>query len=337
MNTQKPPQAPPARKPRIGRTLLLTMLIGSLLVMLILSHRQAIYDWLRLRDYHPPAAIAALAQDDTMTPLATHIFYVNHPVLSSKGDFSKHCPSGNEQTVVLGCYRSDQAGIYVLDVTDARLQGIEQVTAAHEMLHAAYDRLSDGDKQQINQQLTDYFYHGLHDQSIIDTINSYKQSEPNDLVNEMHSIFGTEVSDLPSGLENYYKRYFADRAAIVADYQNYESEFTSRLNHIKQYDTELSSLKQQIDSLESSLNGLQSEVNGQRTALDRERASGDLTSFNAGVPGYNALVDRYNQGVEQVQTLVRRYNAVVAARNAIALEERQLVQSISSSDQQIGQ
>ena len=81
-------------------------------------HRQAILDWLNLRDYHAPSAIAQLASDDTMTAYAQKVFYVNTPQLEPKTTFNNFCTNQSEQTVVLGCYHGGQNGIFVLDHID---------------------------------------------------------------------------------------------------------------------------------------------------------------------------------------------------------------------------
>ena len=187
----------------------LAVLLG--LLVWALFNQQYLRDEVRLYHYQPPASITALANETTMTPAAQRIFYVNHPVLDDKADFVNACNTHQEQTIVLGCYHSDQAGIYVLSVTDSRLNGVEQVTAAHEMLHAAYDRLSSSDRANVDQMLQQFYDNGLTDSRVRSTIEAYKQTEPNDLVNEMHSIFGTEVANLPAGLETYYQRYFTNR------------------------------------------------------------------------------------------------------------------------------
>ena len=140
---------------------------------------------------------------------------------------------------MLGCYHSGQSGIFVLDVTDSRLDGVEQVTAAHEMLHAAYDRLSRSERSKVDAMLEDYYKNDLKDQRIVETINAYKKSEPKDVVNEMHSIFATEIASLPAPLEKYYQRYFTDRGQIVANAERYKSEFTSRQEAIVGYDAQL--------------------------------------------------------------------------------------------------
>jgi hypothetical protein len=303
---------------------------------LLVSKHQAIFDWAKLRDYQAPPAIAQIATQDTMTDYGRKVFYVNHPELVPKDNFSTDCPNdGGEQTIVLGCYHPIQAGIFVLSVTDPRLDGVHQVTAAHEMLHAAYDRLTRTERDKVNQMLLDYYHHDLTDQRIKDTIDAYKKSEPKDLVNEMHSIFGTEVSSLPAPLEQYYKRYFTDRSQVVAFAVQYQDEFTSRQTIVAQDDAQLAQLKNQIQSLESDLKAKQSQLTSSQAELNSERSSGQIAAYNAGVPVYNAQVEAYNNEVEQVRSLIDQYNQLVSARNAVALEEDQLVKDLSTSAQPI--
>lgn len=303
---------------------------GVAAALLILAEHQSIYDWLRLRDYTPPADVAALATDDQFVPAAKRVFYVNHPLVQNKADFAKSCPNGNKETAVLGCYTPSQRGIYVLSVSDPRLAGVEQVTAAHELLHAEYDRLSAKDKKQVDGWLMDYYQHDLQDETIKKQLESYKKTEPNDLVNEMHSIFGTEVAGLPSPLENYYKRYFTDRSKITDYYNVYEAEFTTRQLQIQQDDTQLKDWKSQITGLQSDLKTRQAALQAQQENLSAARARGDIGAYNSGVPTYNAAVNGYNAEVKQLQSLVDTYNALVAERNALALEAQQLTQDITT-------
>lgn len=281
---------------------------------------QALTDWWQLRGYSPSAAISQLASQDTMTGYAQHVFYVNHPDLEKdSSQFRKDC-NENEQTIVLGCYHSDQRGIFLYDVQDARLAGVEQVTSAHEMLHAAYDRLSRGDKTTIDAELMNYYNNGLKDQRIRDTIDAYKKTEPNDLVNEMHSIFGTEVSSLPTALESYYQKYFTDRQAVVSFAQVYEGEFTSRQDQIKADDLQLEQMKSQISAQEDSLNSQLSKINNDRQRLDSLRSSGQISAYNAGVASFNAEVRSYNNGVQSLRDQIEAYNKLVEERNSIAQE-----------------
>lgn len=312
-------------------------IIGVLLTLAVLAvpvlvyfNAQALTDWWQLRGYTPPKAVAALASQDTMTTYARHIFYVNHPDLESNASQFRNDCNESEQTIVLGCYRSDQDGIFIYDVQDKRLAGVEQVTAAHEMLHAAYDRLSDKDKKNVDNMLTDYYNHGLTDKRVKSTIDEYRKTEPNDLVNEMHSIFGTEIAHLPAPLEKYYTRYFTNRQAVIGFEQSYQGEFTSRENQIRKDDTKLATMKADIESEEASLQSQAQTINADRQQLDNQKASGDTAGYNAGVPGFNREVQAYNAGVLRLRQDITAYNQLVKERNAIATELTSLDQALDT-------
>lgn len=297
----------------------------------LLWQRQNVLDWWRLRAYAAPAAVAQLAADDSMTTKAKHLFYVNRPVVTAGAAFTSHCPAGSEKTVVLGCYVGNDAGIYIYAVSDARLDGVEQVTAAHEMLHAAYRRLSHSERQKVDGMLTDYYQHGLTDQRIKDTIDAYKQSEPDDVVNEMHSVFGTEVPNLPPALEQYYAQYFTVRSKVTALTARYQGEFTSRQAQVAAYDTQLKTLSQQITANEAQLNQQKAMLQTQRNQLQAERSSGQAGAYNSDVASYNQAVRDYNVQLQATKALISQYNDIVDKRNAIALEEQQLSQALSAS------
>ncbi len=312
-----------------------TLQVGVLVLVLgVLAltwlQRQTVTDWMKLRGYSPPATVSALAADDTMTPKATRLFYVNKPVISNGATFSSTCPAGREKTIVLGCYVGDDAGIYLYDVTATRLDGVEQVTAAHEMLHAAYRRLSSAERKQVDGWLTDYYEHQLTDQRIKDIIAAYKVSEPNDVVNEMHSIFGTEIANLPAPLETYYKRYFTDRSKVTGYAAQYQAEFTSRQDQIAAYDAQLKGLKVQIDANEALLKQQRTALDKQSAQMQTARSHGDIATYNSMVGSYNAAVNTYNALIQTTRSQISQYNGIVETRNAIAVEEQQLVKALSS-------
>lgn len=308
-----------------------SVFVAVAMVAIVFAQRQAIFDWYQLRNYQAPATVAALADATTMTAKSRHNFYVNHPQVQDKDAFNKSCPdNGGEQTIVLGCYLPPQRGIYVYDVDDPQLKGVQEVTAAHEMLHSAYDRLSSKDRATVDGLLKNYYEHDLHDERLLATMESYKQTEPNDLVNEMHSIFGTEVANLPPALEAYYKQYFTDRKAVVRFAEQYQQAFTSRQEQITNYDRQLQSLKKQIDEGQASLSSQSKALDSLRDSLNRLLASGDTASYNAQVSGFNAQINRYNALVAQTKAKIAEYNELVAKRNDVATETRNLSQELNS-------
>lgn len=318
------------RQPASKRSFIVVLLFWAAIVFAIGYNRQGIVDTYRLHYYHAPADVAQLATDDSMTSMARRIFYVNSPQIIDKQPFTDTCPSGTERTVVLGCYHSNQAGITVLKVTDSRLSGVEQVTAAHEMLHAAYDRLSSRQKQQVNSMLEAYYQHGLTDSVVKAQIADYTQTEPHDVQNEMHSLFGTEVANLPANLEQYYKQYFTNRAGIVQYYSQYQAELTSREATIQSDDGQLTSLKNQIDANRQVLDSQAKLLQTQQAQLNSQRDKGDAAAYNAAVPAYNAAVDAYNAKVAALRSQIDTYNALVIARNNLASETDQLIGELSN-------
>lgn len=306
------------------------LLVLATLLLAAWKHT-AILDWAKLRGYQPPAAVSRLVSEDAMTPAAQHIFYVNRPQLvDSSGQFRQDCPQV-EQTIVLGCYQSGENGIFLRTVKDPRLNGVIEVTAAHEMLHGAYERLGSQDKKTVDALLQDFYQNQLHDQRLLDTIKAYKKSEPEAVVDEMHSVFGTEIANLPAPLESYYQRYFTNRSAITNFAAGYEDEFNSRLDKIKAYESQLSDLKQQIDGEESALSSQAAQLQADRASLESLRASGQVAAYNARVAAFNQEVDNYNAGVSRLKSDIATYNAIVEQHNQLADELRGLYSSLGTN------
>lgn len=317
---------------RSGRLLSGIVSLGVLGLLIVgLLNLQAISDWWRLRGYDPPASIEAIAQADTMTAEGKNLFYLTHPeLISEASDFRRACPTF-EQTIVLGCYHSGfSSAIYIYDVPDERLNGVVEVTAAHEMLHAAYDRLGEVEKNRVSQLLNNFYTNNLRHERVLQTIEAYKKSTPSELVNEMHSIFGTEIDSLPSELEAYYQRYFSTRQAVVTFANKYADEFTNRQAQIKQYQARLNALKDQINSQENSLSRQQQEIEAERRRMDSLRSSGQVDDYNAAVSGFNAMVNTYNAGVARLRNDIAEYNQLVAAHNALASELSSLYKSLDT-------
>lgn len=284
-----------------------------------------ILDWWRLRDYKPSAIIISLADESGMNSLGRRLFYVHDPAVLDKSQFRNNCTVG-EATIVLGCYITHRR-IYIYDVEDERLEGVEEVTAAHEMLHAAYDRLSPSEKESLGKLLDDAFER-VTDQRVIENVATYRTQDPSIVHNELHSILGTEVRQLPQALEEYYKKYFVQRLAVVEKAERYATEFQAREDKITAFDEQLSQKNGEITRLQAELREKSNAL-----ALEKKRIEGlrnDANTYNMAVVSYNADVNSYNTQVNQVKKLIDEYNVIVVERNAIAFEERELVEAIDT-------
>jgi hypothetical protein len=288
--------------------------------------RQNVIDWYQLRGYEAPIPIAALATKAEMSDKARRIFYVNKPEIQEKATFYKSCEEG-ETAVVLGCYKP-RNGIYLLKVDDQRLAGVEEVTAAHEMLHAAYGRLDVRQQRRIAKLLNDA-YANISDASISDKVALYKQSGA-DVTNELHSILGTEVAKLPPELETYYQQYFSNRQTVVTFAAHYQAEFTSRKNKVIAYDKQLADIEQQVNSNNKDLDTQQAALQAESARLDALLKNGDIAEYNAGVGAYNQSIVPFRNLLSQTRGLVEQYKTILAERNAVAVEAQELNKALDS-------
>src|SRR5690606_3110987 len=117
------------------------------LAAIVFLNRGFLSDQLLVWSYTPTVEIQSIVTRTTMTNHGKFMFYVGNPKIESAAEFNKNCSRKEQNVAVLGCY---QGSIHIYNVTDGRLDGIKEVTAAHEMLHAAYERLSDGQRQEVD-------------------------------------------------------------------------------------------------------------------------------------------------------------------------------------------
>ncbi len=288
-------------------------------------------DWYILAVYKPPAEIVDIAKTDTMTSYARQLFYVNRPQISSKQLFAQNCPNGTEQSYVVGCYHAGDNGIYLLNVTDPRLNGIVEVTGAYEMLHAGYARLTNQQRNLIDQRMWTYYQSHDLGTEIKQQMAAYAKTEPGEQYDELYSVLATEVSDLPINLENQYRIYFTDRRQVVDMYNGYEAAFTERQAEIKADDNQLTTLKKQIQTEEGEISTLLANIQSDQNVLTSDKAQGRIADYNAEVVNYNDIVNSYDSLIVQIKSVISSYNGLVNSRNKLALEEQQLIQDINAN------
>ena len=302
--------------------IVLLVILGATVFGLL--QRQAISDWARLRGYQPSPAIEQLAFDTTMNNSARELFYVHHPELNNREAFNHNCSGFGEETIVLGCYISTSGislagGIYLYDIDDARLEGVEQVTAAHEMLHAAYDRLSTKERTKVDKLVADAFL-TVTDERIKQSIDNYRQRDPGVVPNELHSIIATEVRDITPELENYYKKYFTNRHAIVAFSEKYESVLTDRRNKATSLELQIAGLKSDIEELEKTLSAERDNLRDTRGSVKTQEE----------VASYNRRVESYNSDVRELNEYIKQHNALIEEYKSISVESQELYKALDS-------
>jgi uncharacterized coiled-coil protein SlyX len=295
------------------------------------TNQQDVVDWWYLRNYQPSAEIAQLAEASGMGDQGEKYFFVSDPKLNDKQTFRQSCPFG-EKTIVLGCY--DGRNIYILDIEDPKLEGVETVTAAHEMLHAAYERLSEDEKERIDQLLNEQFAQ-VTNQRILDLVAEYDTNDQALINNELHSILPTELEELSSELEEYYQQLFDDRQLVVAAAKKYEAVFIAVEDEIDGLESQLANYKSDIEFLEAQLAELQVEIDTERQTLNNLEDSRSFEEYNSRIPGFNVLVKEYNELVAQIRTSVEAHNSIVNQINELAVRQNELVNTINSNYQEL--
>lgn len=289
--------------------------------------RQNVHDWWRLYNYDPPSHIKEIANNAKLNDYGRKLFYIHKPELNDRNAFNQNCPS-QEQTIVLGCYISHKS-IYIFDVSDERLKGIKEVTAAHEMLHAAYDRLSDKERQNIDRIINEAFTN-LNDEQLTKTIELYRNKDPAIVPNELHSILGTEVRELPEELKNYYQRYFVDRLALVSLSESYEQIFIKQQNEIKLLAEQINNLEADLAKRKTTIDDLEAELNIKQSQLESQKNNNDIDGYNAGVPEYNSLVYKIRSLVNSYNADVIKLNDLIDNHNQLAIEQKRLNDELDS-------
>ena len=286
-------------------------------------------DEFRAQQYTPSSHISAIEQRVTLTSAGRRIFYATSPEVQDSGQFNGSCHSVERTTAILGCYYRDR--IYLYNVQNDELDGALDVTAAHELLHAAYARLNAFERQKVDG-LGRAAYQKVKDEPTLKRLMEYyKQAEPGAEVNELHSILGTTIANLDSELERHYARYFTNRASIVALNQRYTqvfSELDQQAASLKtKISTEESALKTETDAYQNELNQLNSDIQ----SFNQRAASGDFSSqeFYAARNVLSGRVAALNRRQNQLNARISAYNTMIVEYNKLAVRAQQLNQSMN--------
>jgi uncharacterized coiled-coil DUF342 family protein len=319
----------------------------------VVTLRPHLVDWLNVAP--PSPEVERLALVTTMTPEAQQIFYRQDPAIVPKSAFAEICQpvrKTSDSLILFGCYLSKgkSGKIAVQKVSDPRFQGIMEVAAAHEMLHAVYTRLSPSQRSTLTPQL-EKAAQRVQEPRLAAVLKRYQATDTALYINELHSYLGTELGDLGNAeLEQYYQRYFRNRHQVVA--LSHQSQ-----SALRKLDDKAKRLKTEIDTLETNLKQTQQALKESEQNLESEQQSLDVLnsellslkeqaeqSYRQGVGSstlvsqfeqkrfdYNERVGSHNsqvrQHLEQVDLFkgqVAQYKQKVSTYNEIAQEERSL-------------
>ncbi|WP_407341986.1 hypothetical protein [Pengzhenrongella phosphoraccumulans] len=182
----------------------------------------------------PTAEVVALADEAHLSVEGRELFYAAKPEVLGAREFAGRCVEARAAHALLaGTLRSDGAvgcyngvGIVLYAPADPRLRGSVVESAAHETLHAAWDRLSRETRTRLGALLEVEVAalaadHPMRAQ-IAGSVGSHQENRPT----ELFAYVGTQVwrdGGLAPQLEATYSTVFTDRAAVVAVYTGQRS------------------------------------------------------------------------------------------------------------------
>lgn len=310
----------------------LIALLCVVLAAMLFWNRQYITDQLTVWQYKPSGEIAAIAERSGMASAGEFYFYASQPQLLEASSFNETCERKEEATAILGCYNGQY--IYIYNITDKKLNGVREVTAAHEMLHAAYDRLSENEKQQVHR-LIDAEYEKLKsNEELAERLAFYERTEPGQRYNELHSIIGTEVATMSDDLEAYYGKYFEDRSKTVQLHRQYAGIFRQLQDRAEELTRQLTALGDEIESESAQYNTDVSQFNREVENFNQRVENGEFSSQAAFVSERSQLITRgeeLEQRRKSINTKVDHYEELRAELAGIATESEALNRSIDSS------
>ncbi len=274
----------------------------------------------------PPSEFDALV-GGALTPEGRRLFASTRPEILDRAAFAISCPTPEETAIVLGCYSGGR--IFILRVGRADLSRVMQSTAAHELLHAAYEALPAGERVQIDQEINDV-YRTLDDPELRELLSIYDRSEPLQRDNELHSILPTTLRTLSPPLEKYYRRYFTSRSTVVDAYEAYKAPFKALHERVDGLHLEITDLSGQLDRLQRDIDARKGTLQALQDRLVALDAAGDIRSYNGLIPEQNAQADQVDALIDQFNAIVAVHNAKVAEVDALVLQERDLENSVGS-------
>jgi len=267
-----------------------------------------------------------------MTDMGKYYFYSSKPELEDSSDFNKNCQRREANSPILGCYSGQQ--IYIYNVTNATLKGMEEVTAAHETLHAIYDRLSQSEKDQLKTEI-DSAYQRVKTPELVERMKYYAKAEPGEETNELYAILGTEFDNLGPVLEGHYDRYFANRQKIVAYNSKTQAVFARLTNQAKSTADQINALADTINSETEAYNRRTAELSARIASFNsRARQTNGFATQAEFDTARNTLlvqVDEVNAIRESIEAKVAHYKRLRSQLQDIAAQSDALNKSIDST------
>lgn len=199
---------------------LVAILITTLVMLGIYAVMSSrfVQDTLKGWGFAESTVVGEIRADLELTETGERIFLATQPAVEQAEAFNEHCDSHRQEVSLLGCYTNDR--IYIYEIQKELLEDSNKVTAAHELLHAVWMRMGWSERKAVEALLRQV--QDERPEWVEEELSLYGENER---MEELYARVGTKLRDLPEELEEHYRKYFANRAKIVAFYENYQAPF----------------------------------------------------------------------------------------------------------------
>lgn len=275
-----------------------------------LLDQTVVWDFWRGLGYSPDAAVQEIEESLELTGTGRRIFAATRPAVKDAAGFNESCGEHNSDVSVLGCYADGQ--IYIYRITDEQLALANKVTAAHELLHAVWERMGTIEREEVKGWLNE-----VREQNAEWFGEELETYNTEDEIEEVYTRAGTKLAELPEGLEKHYAKFFKNRGRIVEMYKTYEAPFEKLRSEIsalydeiervrleieterEEYNRDVDALDVKIDRFNACANTMNcftaAEFNAQRSGLMIEREALEVrrVELNKKIDENNARIDEY--------------------------------------------
>ena len=295
------------------------------------SNQHVIRDYFAAQKYKPDVEISKIENRIKPTTTAKTVFYASNPRVEDSEEFNKNCKNREEDSAILGCYKSGEIHLY--DVKNSKLDGVKEVTAAHELLHAIWERMSLSERDKIGKLLNTE-YERVKDADFEKLMQSYDRTEPGERINELHSLIGTEQLEISKELEEHYAKFFKNRRGIAQIYQSYNKNFKDLKNRAEVLTTELEKMKPEVEQSTKKYSENSKELEEDIAEFNNDAKTGKYETqaeFNADRAKLLRRIRNLETSRLKINDLVNSYNSKINELNEVSVQQNELYKSINSN------
>ena len=319
---------------RAKRTLgFLVFLIVLVVGVVAFMHRQDIQDHFRASGFDPSPRTVEVMHELDLTTTGERVFLASQPTIDGSQLFNEQCADvdHSEQGHVLGCFTGDR--IHLFDVPDERVNGIVEVTAAHEVLHAAYSRMSDDERAVLAERLmTEFDTLSADNPELAERMAVYDHLSEAAFANELHSVLGTEVQNLPEWLEEHYAEWFVNRGALVDHFDAYHSVFIELRDQADAIDAEMTALRADVEQRNADYDDAVQQFNADAASF---RKRNENFEFSADPSEFERIRDELEVRRTDLQTTLETLQADIDHYNSLRDNLTELSQLSSELEQKL--